>query len=143
MRRSALSSGAIGAGAAVLVAALWFARQRPAEIRPALESTVMVTVTRHDSFGIPGRPVTVRERDRVRAIVAALGIDEQPDLRCPPDYASAEVGIVLGGADVYARRNVYVWALEHDPRVVVVSSSGCRGGPPADATALRRELARL
>jgi hypothetical protein len=142
-------AGVIGVGVALAVAALWFARQRPEVARSALESTVTATVTRHDSFGMPEKPLTLRDRARVRALVAALGVDGQPPVRCPPDYASAELGILLGGADVYARRNVYVWGLRGDggdggdTRVVVVTSSGCRGGPPADAPSLRRELARL
>jgi hypothetical protein len=143
-----LSSGAIGAGVALVVAAVWFARERPKAARPALESTLVVTITRHDAFGMPGKRITLRDRDRVRALVGALGVDQQPEVRCPPDYATAEIGMTLGGGDVYARRDAYVWDLEAgdggaSPRVVVVSSGGCRGGAPADVVALRRELAGL
>jgi len=77
----------------------------------------------------------------VRSIVAALGIDHHALGECPPDYADAAIGIVLTGADVYARRNVYVFDLDGNaPRVVSVTSAGCREGPPAEAAALRREL---
>ena len=104
---------------------------------------------------MPSKPVFVREPARVRRIVEALGVDGQPSVVCPPDYASAELGLLLSGRDVYARRNIYVWGLFVDavepdaadgarpPNVVVVSSSGCRGGPPGDTVALRRELAAV
>jgi hypothetical protein len=94
---------------------------------------------------MPAKPILVRELVRVRAIVDALAVDAHPTATCPPDYASAELGIVLSGRDVYARRNVYVWDLFADagtPQVVVVNSTGCRAGPPPDAGALRTELAR-
>ena len=66
---------------------------------------------------------------------------------CPADYADADVGIVLSGSDVYARRNVYVFGLLGDAgtgtstSVVSVTSAGCRLGPPADLATMRRELA--
>jgi hypothetical protein len=72
-----------------------------------------------------------------------LGVDVYAPVPCPPDYASAEVGLVLSGRDVYARRNVYVWDLagrSGTPNVLVTSSSGCRGGPPPDAVRLRELL---
>jgi len=140
-----LLAAAIAVGAALVVAGAWCARPRSAPVETALEATVAVRISRHDAFGVPSAPSSLREPARVRALVEALGVDAQPSAPCPPDYASAEVGLLLSGRDVYARRNVYVWDLSADggaPRVLVVSSSGCRGGPPADAAALRRALAK-
>ncbi|MBX3226143.1 MAG: hypothetical protein KIT84_28780 [Labilithrix sp.] len=134
-------AAACAVGAALAVAALWFvARARPAPPLPLRESTIAVRVTRHDAYGAPGTPVAIRDRAQVRALVDALGADTQPPLACPADYATAEIGLLLTGADVYARRNVYVWSLAHEPHVVIVETSGCRGGPAADATALRDAL---
>ena len=93
---------------------------------------------------MPGPPAAVRDPAKVRELVGALDVDAHPVVTCPPDYATAELGIVLSGRDVYARRNVYVWGLFSDagsPSVVVVSSSGCRGGPPSDVGALRELIA--
>ena len=144
----------LGVGVALVIAALWWRRPRTPVVEPAVEATVAVRISRHDAFGMPSKPVTIREPSKVRATVEALDVDAHPTVTCPPDYASAELGITLSGRDVYARRNVYVWGLSSipvgawgqdsgptadggAPAVLVVSSSGCRGGPPADATALR------
>jgi hypothetical protein len=128
---------------ALLVAGVWYARPRSSALPTALDGTVSAAITTHDANGWPSKPRIVRERARVRALVAALGVDQQPPAACPADYATAAFGIVLNGGDVYGRRNVYVWSFEADagaPVVLVVTSSGCRSGPPADAEALRREL---
>lgn len=130
----------LGVGAALVVAALWWRRPHTPSAEPAIEATVAARISRHDALGIPSKPVVVREHAKVRALVGALDVDAHPPLPCPPDYATADIGIVLTGRDVYARRNVYVWGLAADagsPNVLVVSSAGCRGGPPADASALR------
>lgn len=133
--------------ASLIVAAAWCNRaQRPPVRETAAQAIVAVRITKHDALGMASaEPRVVRDPPRVRALVEALGIDAHPIVSCPPDYASAELGLLLTGRDVYARRNVYVWGL-HDPdaspvgdaHVVVVNSSGCRGGPPADASVLRR-----
>jgi hypothetical protein len=136
----------IGVGAALVVAGLWWRRPPAPVAEAAVDSTVAVRISRHDPFGIPGPPLPVREKGKVRALVEALAVDVHPGVPCPPDYATAELGIVLSGRDVYARRNVYVWGLSGDggpSRVLVVSSSGCRGGPPADATALRELISSV
>lgn len=149
--RSSLSpraAGAIAVLAALVVAALWFGRRRTPTLPTALEGTVMITLARHDALGQPSKPERIRDRARVRAIVAALDVDGQPPAACPSDYATAEIGLVLGGADVYSRRNVYLWRVleprgEADPPVVlVVTESGCSSGPPADAARLRQEIQR-
>jgi hypothetical protein len=143
-----ISPLAVGLGAAAValgVAAIWYARPRAEQPESARAATVAVRITRHDVLGMPAASANVRAPPRVGAIVAALDVDALAPAPCPADYASAEVGIVLSGRDVYARRDVYVWDLSADagavPRVVVVSSAGCRAGPPADTAALRRELA--
>ncbi len=139
-RRSPSSAAGIGVGAALLVAALWWWRPRAPIDKAATESTVAVRISRHDALGMPSSPVSVGDPTKVRALVEALAVDAHPSVPCPPDYSSAELGIVLAGRDVYARRNVYVWTLFADgglPTVLVVSSAGCRGGPPADPSALR------
>lgn len=141
--RSPLVVAGVGVALALAVAGVWCGRLRPPVAEPAIEATVAIRITRHDAFGAPGKPRFVREVPRVRAIVGALGIDRHPVRACPADYASAEVGLLLSGRDVYARRNVYVWGLFADggaPDVLVVSSSGCRGGVPTDAATLRSEL---
>ena len=134
----------LGVGAALVIAALWWRRPRTPVVEPAVDATVAVRISRHDALGMPSKPVMIREPSKVRAIVEALDVDAHPTVTCPPDYASAELGITLTGRDVYARRNVYVWSLSSipsadggAPTVLVVSSSGCRGGPPADSAALR------
>ena len=134
----------IGVSAALVIAGVWWSRPRTPVVEPTVESTVAVRISRHDAFGIPSPPVVLRERTKVRALVEALAVDAQPDVPCPPDYATAELGMVLSGGDVYARRNVYLWGLFGDagsPTVVVVSTSGCRGGPPGDATLVRDLIA--
>jgi hypothetical protein len=144
--RTGRGAAALGVGAALAVAAAWYARPGEAVPESAAAGTVAVRITRHDAAGVPGQPVSIRDRTRVRALVEALGVDAQPPVTCPPDYASADLGLVLSGRDVYARRTVYVWDLAGADAgtatsVLVVSPSGCRGGPPADAAALRREIA--
>jgi hypothetical protein len=129
---------------ALLVVGVWCGRARAPVFERAVDATVSLRLTRHDAQGVPGKPIPIQEAQRVRAIVEALGVDAQPATPCPPDYASAEMGILLSGRDVYARRNVYVWGLAADAggavHIVVVSSSGCRGGEPKDPDGLRREL---
>lgn len=130
----------LGVGFALVVAALWWRRPHTPSVEPSIDATVAVRIARHDALGIPSKPVVVRDAGQVRALVGALDVDAHPPVPCPPDYATADVGIVLTGRDVYARRNVYVWGLAADaggPNVLVVSSAGCRGGAPADARALR------
>ncbi|MBX3222615.1 MAG: hypothetical protein KF795_19000 [Labilithrix sp.] len=163
-RSSPMLAAGLAVGAALVVAAIWWRRPRTPVVETALEATVAVRISRHDALGMSSPPMSVREPSRVRAIVEALGVDAQPAVACPPDYASAELGLLLSGRDVYARRNVYVWDLSAGaagvadgsvadgdvavrgarrggvPAVVVVSSSGCRGGPPADAVRLRALL---
>lgn len=143
-RVSPLLAAGLAVGAALVVTAVWWGRANvPAVPQSAVDAIVAVRITRHDELGMPSKPIPVRERARVRAIVEALGVDAQPTATCPPDYASAEIGLLLVGADVYARRNVYVWNLFGDagaPSILVVSSGGCRGGAPADAGVLRGEL---
>src|SRR5204862_541523 len=89
-----------GVGAALVVCAGWWLRA-PRPETPAT-ATVSIRITRHDALGMPGKPAIVRDPARVRALVAALDVDRQPPIPCPPDYAAAEVGIVLSGQDVYA-----------------------------------------
>jgi hypothetical protein len=133
-------------GLSLIVAAVWCNRaQKPPVQETAVQSIVAARITKHDALGMPSaEPLAVRDPPHVRALVEALGIDEHPVVPCPPDYASAELGLLLTGRDVYARRNVYVWDLHADAsagaRVVTVSSAGCRGGPPANASVLRREI---
>jgi hypothetical protein len=135
----------IAVAVALVVAGVWCGRLRPPVAESATEATVAIRITRHDANGVPGKPSFVRTPERVRGIVKALGVDMHPARTCPADYASAELGLLLSGRDVYARRNVYVWGLFAEdgvPDVVVVTSSGCRGGAPTDSATLRRELGR-
>ena len=101
-------------------------------------------IVRRDRVGLPEKNGVVRDAAHVRSLAEALGIDRHGGAECPPDYADADVGIVLSGSDVYARRNVYVFGLLGDagsePSIVSVTSAGCRRGPPADLATLRREL---
>jgi hypothetical protein len=138
-----LLAAGIAVGVALVVAGVWCGRAQTPAVETAEQGTVAVRISRHDALGMSPPPIGVRDPARVRALVRALGIDAQPETKCPPDYASAELGLLLTGRDVYARRNVYVWGVLSDagaPIVLIVSSSGCRGGPPADAVALRQEL---
>ncbi|MBX3263791.1 MAG: hypothetical protein KF782_29225 [Labilithrix sp.] len=178
-RSSPRIAAGVAVGAALVVVAIWWRRPRTPAVESAVDATVAVRVSRHDALGMSPPPTSVRDRARVRAIVEALGIDAHPVVPCPPDYASAELGLLLSGRDVYARRNVYVWHLfdaspvegaeagaaspgngaeagaaspgngaeapgdggaRAAPVVVVVSSSGCRGGRPSDAARLRALL---
>ena len=133
----------VGVVAASVVAGVAIARRnRPVEAR-AVETTTAIRVVRRDALGLPEKKAVVREPAHVRALTAALGIDAHREGPCPPDYADADIGLVLSGSDVYARRNAYVFGLLGDagePSVVSVTSAGCRVGPPADADGLRREL---
>ena len=133
-----------GVAVALVIAAIAYERRRlPVETR-AVETTRAVRIVRRDATGLPEKKGLVREPAHVRALTEALGVDLHPVIECPPDYAEAELGIVLSGSDVYARRNVYVFGLLGDaggsPRVVSVTSAGCRSGPPADLPTLRSEL---
>lgn len=139
-------AGAIGVGCALAVAAVWAVRRPSPAGTSALESTRSVRVARHDAFGAPGEAVMVTDRARARAIVGALGVDATTPAACPADYATSELGFVLAGSDVYARRNVYVWGLAGrgaDATVIVVTSAGCTRGAVAAPVVLRDELARL
>lgn len=143
---SARNAAILGVVLALAVAALAVLR-RPnrGDLRPgAVETTRAVRLVRRDRVGLPEKKGMVREPARVRALTAALGIDGHAIADCPPDYADADVGVVLSGDDVYARRNVYVFGLLGDagvePSIVSVTSAGCRVGPPTDVAALRREL---
>lgn len=139
------TAAALGVGVAVAVSAIAFTRRHaPGEAR-VVDTTTAARLVRRDRIGLPERKGTVRDPRRVRSLTEALGIDAHsapPD--CPADYADADIGIVLSGNDVYARRNVYVFGLLFDAggntSIVSVTSAGCRQGPPADLTALRREL---
>lgn len=134
-------AGALAAGCALVVAVVWFARRQAPRSETVLEATLAVQVTRHDAFGAPSKPVAIRDRVKVRAIVESLGVDALPVGTCPPDYATADVGLLLTGRDVYARRNAYLWEMKSSaPRVVLVDETGCRAGPVHDAERLRVEL---
>ena len=133
----------IGVALAIGVAAIAFARRRGATETRAVDTTHAIRITRRDRSGLPDKQIPVRDPARVRAITEALGVDDRAPGECPPDYADADIGIVLSGSDVYARRNVYVFDLLGDggiPKIVSVTSAGCRVGPPADLAALQREL---
>jgi len=133
----------IGVVAALGVAGIAIAkRQRPVEAHAA-ETTTALRIVRRDGMGLPERKATVRDPAHVRALTEALGVDVHREGPCPPDYADADIGIVLSGNDIYAKRNVYVFSLLGDagaPSVVSVTSAGCRVGAPPDVAALRREL---
>ena len=140
----ARNAAIVGVVAAVAVGAIAFARRHgPADVR-AVETTHLVRIVRRDRVGLPSKKGNIVDPARVRTITEALGVDIHPAGTCPPDYADADIGIVLSGSDVYARRNVYVFGLlfdaGSDPSVVSVTSAGCRVGPPADLAVLRREL---
>ncbi len=139
------TAAALGVGLAVAVSAIAYTRRRaPAEAR-VVDTTTAARLVRRDGIGLPEKKGTVRDPRRVRSLTEALGIDKHAAApECPADYADADVGIVLSGSDVYARRNVYVFGLLSDAgggtSIVSVTSAGCRQGPPADLAALRREL---
>lgn len=139
----ARSAATVGVAVALLVAgAAIIKRSRPVEVR-AVETTHAIRIVRRDRSGLPERKGVMRDPARVRALTEALGVDALPGGSCPPDYAEADIGIILSGNDVYARRNVYVFALLGDagePSIVSVTSAGCRVGPAADVASLRREL---
>lgn len=133
---------------ALIIAGIAYDRRRtPVETR-AVETTRAVRIVRRDSTALPEKKGLVRDPVHVRALTEALGVDVHPTAQCPPDYAVAELGIILSGNDVYARRNVYLFGMVGDgdaspsatPTVVSVTSEGCRVGPPADLATLRREL---
>lgn len=136
-----LTAAGLAVAIALLIALAWWERKPGAIAVPsALEGTVGVRVTWHDRLGMPTKVTGVRQPGQVRRVVSALGVDAHPKVDCPEDYASADVGLVLSGRDVYSKRNVYVWDLAGSPRVITVTSSGCRGGAPTDAEELRRAL---
>jgi hypothetical protein len=140
---SARTAAIVGVVAAVGVAGLAITkRNRPVEAR-VVETTTAIRIVRRDGMGLPEKKGTVRDHGHVRALTEALGIDAHREGPCPLDYADADIGIVLSGNDVYAKRNVYVFALLGDagaPSVVSVTSGGCRVGSPADVASLEREL---
>ncbi len=133
----------LGVGIAIAIGAIAFARRRgPTEVR-AVETTHAIRIVRRDRTGLPEKKGLVRDPAKVRTLTEALGVDVLPAAECPPDYADADFGIVLSGNDVYARYNVYVFDMLGDggaPKVVSVTSAGCRAGPPSNAVSLRREL---
>lgn len=135
---------AVALAASVAASVAWFVLRRgPAPERSIAEATLAVRVVRHDAMGFAAKPKVVRDPARVRAIVAALGADEHPAAPCPPDYGGAETTLVLSGADVYAKRSVYLFGVAEDagpPTVLTVSTSGCRRGAPRDRAALAREI---
>ncbi|MDB4935858.1 MAG: hypothetical protein JWP87_2830 [Labilithrix sp.] len=139
----ARTAAVIGVAAAVAVAAVAVARRHaPADTR-AVATTTAIRLVRRDRVGLPEKKGLVRDPAHVRTLTEALGVDVHPAGECPPDYADADIGIVLSGNDVYARRNVYLFGLLGDggaPSVVSATSAGCRLGPPADLASLRREL---
>ena len=133
-----------GVAVALVIAAIAYSRRTaPVETR-AVETTRAVRIVRRDQTALPEKKGLVRDAVHVRSLTEALGVDEHPAAECPADYAEAELGIVLSGNDVYARRNVYVFGLLGDgggnPRVVSVTSAGCRAGAPGDLARLRSEL---
>jgi hypothetical protein len=140
----ARNAAIVGVACALGVAGLAFSRRRgPTEVR-AVDTTQAVRIVRRDGVGLPEKKGVVRDPVHVRALTGALGVDVHAAGDCPPDYADADVGLVLSGSDVYVRRNVYVFGLFDDagggPSVVSVTSAGCRVGPPTDVEGLRREL---
>jgi hypothetical protein len=140
LRPSPRVAAALAVAVTLVVSALWFRRARTPVVESALEGTVSIRVVRHDAYGAPGKPTLIRDRGHVRAVVEALGVDDHAPAPCPPDYATAELGLVLSGRDVYTKRNVYVWSSSASPRVVVVTTSGCTAGPPRDRARLAIEL---
>lgn len=140
----ARTAATLGVALAVLVSAIALARRQGRSETRVVETTRAARLVRRDRVGLPEAKGTIKEPARVRGLTEALGIDQLGKAECPPDYADADVGIVLSGTDVYARRNVYVFGLIGDAGagsyVLSVTSEGCRGGPPADLPALRREL---
>ncbi|MBX3192866.1 MAG: hypothetical protein KF819_38130 [Labilithrix sp.] len=141
------AAAAIAVAVSLGVGVLWFARSRAPRVEAALDVTHAARVIRRDAVGFTTKEGVTRDRARVRAIVEAIGVDALGPIACPPDYSASQISVMLTGADVYARRTAYVYDLFGDggasPRVVIVKSSGCRGGPPVDALALRRELGAL
>lgn len=139
----ARTAAIVGVVAALGVAGVAIARRgRPLEAR-AVETTTAIRIVRRDGMGLPSRKAAVRDPVRVRVLTEALGIDSHREGPCPADYAAADIGLVLSGNDVYAKRNVYVFALLGDggtPSVVSVTSGGCRVGPPGDVARLNGEL---
>lgn len=140
---NARTAAIVGIVAALVVASMAVAkRNRPIEVR-AVATTTAIRIVRRDGMGLPDRKSTVRDPAHVRSLTEALGVDVHPEGPCPPDYAAADIGIVLSGNDVYVRQNVYVFALFGDAgesSVVSATSAGCRVGPPADVASLKREL---
>jgi hypothetical protein len=107
----ASTAALLGVGLAAAVGAIAVARRgRPVESR-VVETTRAIRVVRRDGLGLPEKKGQLRDRARVRAMTEALGIDAHPGGACPADYAEADIGIILSGDDVYARRNVYVFGL--------------------------------
>ena len=144
----ARNNAVVAVVAALVIAGIAYdRRRRPVETR-AVETTRAVRIVRRDSMALPEKKGLIRDPAHVRALTEALGVDVHPAAECPPDYAEAELGIILSGNDVYARRNVYLFGMINGgdaspypvPSVVSVTSAGCRVGPPADLTTLRREL---
>jgi hypothetical protein len=140
----ARTAAMLGVALAVVVAAFAFARRRPPAEARVVDTTRAARIVRRDRVGLPEKKGTIRELARVRSLVEALGVDQLAAAECPADYADADVGIVLSGDDVYARRNLYVFGLLGDAgastSVLSVTSAGCRRGPPADLAVVRREL---
>jgi len=141
----ARTAATLGVALAVALSAIAFARRHGSGEARVVDTTRAVRIVRRDRVGLPEKKGTVRDPARVRSLTGALGVDQLGAAPCPADYADADVGIVLSGSDVYARRNVYVFGLLGDAgsgtSVLSVTSAGCRLGPPADVATVRRELA--
>ena len=141
----ARTAATVGVALAVIVSAVAVVRRHTSGEARVVDTTKAARIVRRDRVGLPEKKGLIRELAHVRSLTEALGVDQLGAAECPPDYADADIGIVLSGSDVYARRNVYVFGLLGDaglgPRVLSVTSAGCLMGPPADLPALRRELA--
>jgi hypothetical protein len=131
----------LAVASALVLVAVWFARRPAPRAETVTEATLAIQVTRHDAFGAPSKPTPIRDRAKVRAILESINVDSLPAASCPPDYATADIGLLLTGRDVYARRNAYLWDTKTEaPRVVLVDETGCRTGLVPDAERLRTTL---
>jgi hypothetical protein len=131
----------VAVASALIVVGVWFARRPAPRAESVTEATLAIQVTRHDAFGAPSKPIPIRDRAKVRAILESISVDALRAATCPADYATADVGLLLTGRDVYARRNAYLWDTKSAaPRVVLVDETGCRAGLVPDAERLRASL---
>jgi hypothetical protein len=131
----------VAVAGALIIVGVWFAHRPAPRAEAVSEATLAIQVTRHDAYGAPSKPTPIRDRAKVRAILESINVDALAAASCPPDYATADVGLLLTGRDVYARRNAYLWDTKTDaPRVVLVDETGCRTGLVRDAERLRMLL---